>query len=600
MAVVNDNYNITAYLDGERVANLYCPLPFDTAPVWTLGIRDWSTDVARKNQLSPIFPLEGEIAEFRMWRRPLPQAEILSRMHRTLNNAEILDRSLMLYFDLNNITDGYIIHDMSPTKRLTGFMGGALGLEINIPQLVPTSAPIVNTSTSVVNVVMKESGDYASTVPIPLFAVNDLSPSFSLLTSTSGINYFISSLPDPNVLSLSIGQPNSTSILSGAAPIALGSSFDIFVTHKANPAVASWPLQTFSVTVRFGSDTVVVPVNVRILKNAAPILGDSGGAIAPSDQPAGSIFSPIFVPTFTWRNATYKSPVTFEFWTVGAEDDRAINLPDVNYQSKGRFNAEINKNLVMDYGWDYDGSGRTAVPYRKKFGIWNHVAMVSTGLGGTHTMYLNGDVVAQVPGNIAMRENNRGLPPSNATGFIDAAMAGNIVVDELRVWNIARTTEEIRSTMAAKLTGKERGLYMYHDFDSFDVQKDGSYLFRDIGPYGFDLICRGYNSPTGCPFTRSSIPIGGSWSNISFADASNVTYWNPLGQDVDDDTNVLRFVVDTLPTDARMLAERNQTLRSFDGDLRNGVSNPNYVSPISVGSYIRKMQFIPSVMIVPS
>ncbi|KAJ3200792.1 hypothetical protein HDU67_001792, partial [Dinochytrium kinnereticum] len=368
----------------------------------------------------------------------------------------------------------------------------------------------------------------------------------------------------------------------------------------ANPAVSSWPLQTFSVTVNFGSDTVVVPVNVRILKNAAPILGDSGGALAPPDRPPASAFQPIVIPNFTWRNSTYNSSVTVEFWTVGADDDRQFYVPELNFQAKGRFNFEVNKNLVMDYGWDYDGSGRTAIPYRSKFGIWNHVAMVSTGLGGTHTMYLNGVVVAQVPGNLAMKENNRGLPPSNATGYIDAVLSGNILVDELRIWNVARSAEELRSTMLGKLTGRERGLYMYHDFDTYEVQKDGSYIFRDIGPHGLDLHCRGYNSPSECPLTRSNIPIGGIWSNISFSDASNASYWNPLGMDVDDDTTILRFVVDVLPTDAKMFAERNQTDRWMDGDLREGVAKPSYVSPISVGSYIRKMQFIPSVMIVPS
>ncbi|KAI8844806.1 hypothetical protein BC829DRAFT_283155 [Chytridium lagenaria] len=48
VAVVNDNNNITAYLNGVPVSNMYCAAKFDSTPVWTIGIRDWATDVAQK------------------------------------------------------------------------------------------------------------------------------------------------------------------------------------------------------------------------------------------------------------------------------------------------------------------------------------------------------------------------------------------------------------------------------------------------------------------------------------------------------------------------------------------------------------------------
>ncbi|KAI8851027.1 concanavalin A-like lectin/glucanase domain-containing protein [Chytridium lagenaria] len=266
-AVVNDNYGVTAYINGIAVASLFCPLPFDAAPVWTIGIRDWSTDVAKKNQLSPIFPMTGEIAEFRAWRRPISAAEVLNRMNRALLPSEIMDPSLTLYFDFNNITDGYILNDMSATKRLTGKMGGALGLEINIPKLVTSTAPVVNTSTSLVKVTMKESGDYSSRVPIPLFTVDARTASFDLLSSTSKVNYTITSLPDPSILTLSTSTTGETfNALSGTVPVALGSSFNLYVTHRANLSVTSWPAQTFSVTVALGGLIVNVPVIVTILK----------------------------------------------------------------------------------------------------------------------------------------------------------------------------------------------------------------------------------------------------------------------------------------------------------------------------------------------
>ncbi|KAJ3211023.1 hypothetical protein HDU67_004825 [Dinochytrium kinnereticum] len=600
LTVTNDNGNITMYLNGIPTTNIFCPLQFELAPVWTIGIRDWSTDVAKMNQLTPYYPYTGEISEFRFWRKPLTRSEILSQMHRTLRQSELQDPSLMLYFDFNNITNGHILNDLSSTKRVKGMMGGALGLDINVPELVPSTAPVINLSTNVVTVTMKESGEYPNAVQIPLYAIDDLESTSPLLTASSPVIYSITSLPDPNIIVLSRSR-NRTGVLSGSGVIRLGSNSALFAIHRADMSVAAWPTQDFTVTVTFGGTTLNVLVRINIVKNAAPSVGDNGGAIVPLDQPATILYKPITIPNFSWRNASYNTPLTLEYWTVGAENDRFIDVPDISHVTRGRFNSEMNKNLVMDYGWDYDGSGRTIMPVRRKFGLWNHVAVVSTGKGGTQTMYFNGVAVAQSPGNVAMRMGELGLPPSNLTGFIESAMTGNVVMDEFRIWSIARTPEQLRSGMFERLTGREPGLHLYHNFDNYTVQRDGSYIFRDQSANGYDLICRGYISPSACPLSRSNVPIGGIVTDINFNDGSNVTYWDPLGNDVDDDTAYLRFVIDVLPADAKMFAERNQTLRSLDGDLRfGGVSNPSYVSPISVGSYFRKMQFIPSVMIVPS
>ncbi|KAJ3098856.1 dolichyl-phosphate beta-glucosyltransferase [Phlyctochytrium bullatum] len=601
-AVVSQNFTVTGYLNGFVVGSLYCAEPFTHPPVWTIGIRDWATDTKMKNQLSPIFPFSGEVAEFRAWTRGLSLTELRSRMNRALNAAEIQDRSLMFYFDFNNIQNGYIINDLSPTKRLKGYLGGALGLEVNRPLLLPSAAPVVNISATVLNVTMKESGHYPSTVTIPVIALDDRTSSFSRLAAASGVSFSVTSLPDPTVLTLSALRPGSLqpSTLSGAGPLVLGDNFTLYATHRANAAVAQWAPQRFSVSATLAGETVSVSVVVTILKNSPPRTGDTGGALAPGTVPASWTQNPLTIPSFAWRRAQDNWPVTWEFWTVGAEDDRTFNVPEINDAALGRFNVEVNKNMVMDYGFDPAGSGRTAVPFRQKYGLWNHVAMVSTGKGGTQSMYINGELVATAPGNIAMRPNDKKVLPFNATGFMTSPMTGNAVVDEVRIWNVVRTQAEIQSTMYQRLKGNERGLYMYHNFDSYRVAPDGAFIFSDLGPNGFDVVCRGYTPGAPCPLVRSNVPIGGMVQDLSFADGSNVTFWNPLGLDPDDDPAYLRFVVDTLPADAKLFADKNVTLRSLDGDLRNGVGSPTYTTPVQVGSFIRKLQMNPAVQVVPS
>jgi hypothetical protein len=42
----------------------------------------------------------------------------------------------------------------------------------------------------------------------------------------------------------------------------------------------------------------------------------------------------------------------------------------------------------------------------------------------------------------------------------------NMLIDEFRIWNIARNETEIRSTMCTKLNGSETGLFAYYRFDN--------------------------------------------------------------------------------------------------------------------------------------
>ncbi|HIC17138.1 TPA: hypothetical protein EYO77_03410 [Candidatus Poribacteria bacterium] len=59
----------------------------------------------------------------------------------------------------------------------------------------------------------------------------------------------------------------------------------------------------------------------------------------------------------------------------------------------------------------------------------------------------------------------------------------NGLIDEVRLWNFARTEAEIQSIMNSILTGKEEGLVGYWNFD------DGT--TKDLSPYGNDGSLRG-------------------------------------------------------------------------------------------------------------
>ncbi|KAJ3331325.1 hypothetical protein HDU76_003468, partial [Blyttiomyces sp. JEL0837] len=602
MTIVNQNYNTTMVVNGVPLASNYCPLdwPADTPPVWTLGIRDWATDVTVTSVLQSYFPYEGDIAEFRFWSRPLTLQEIQDNYHRTLNSTEIKDPSLVFYLDPDNIQKN-VVGDKSSTKRLNGYLGGTLGQYVQSPQIIPTSAPIVdanppqNSSTPVVvQVIMKESGVYPSIVPIDIFAIDDTNGN-ALVSGTSIVTMSVATLPDPSVLQISL-TPGGTVLSTSAGFVQVYSNNTFYATHIANDRVTSWPSQTFLVMVTEKAVSRAVLVNITINKNAAPIVGTNGGAIIPTNVPSSYQFWPYRINNFKWPNATSNSPITWEYWFVAPSDTRSFYATELLVQGNGRINTEVGKNLVLDYGWNY-GTGRSMVPIRTSFGMWHHVAMTSGGLGGLQKLYIDGELIDVQPGDIAGKKG----PPSDTNGILTLNFIGSIPLDELRIWTKNRTQDEIKSTMKSRLTGRESNLYMYHNFDGYTVNADGSYLFKDLTSHGFDLICTDYNSASGCPLHQSQVPIGGIVRNITFVDGQNATYWDPEGTDPDDDTRFLRFVIDKVPQDAKLFMDANVTYRFLDSDKRDSTpSQPDYSAPVSVGSYIRREFFTPAVKIVPT
>ncbi|KAJ3331966.1 hypothetical protein HDU76_001694 [Blyttiomyces sp. JEL0837] len=594
LTIRNENYHFTMILDGNVIATLYCPVPWpaNTPPVWSIGARDWSTDVTVSSVLTPYYAFDWEMAEFRFWSKPLTYAEILYNTHRTLNTTELKDPSLHLYFDLDNI-NGKVVPDKSSSKRLNGYLGGTMGKEVQTPRIVPSTAPIVdiNAVTRVVNVYMKESGDYASTVPIYIYAIDETQNNM-LVSGTTNASLTMLSGPNPSVLTISL-TPGGRTLSPSFGPISLFSNFTLYATHLANISMLAWEPQLFNVSVAMGNTYQIVTVNVTIFKNSPPRIGTNGGALVPGNVPDGFVNYPYVINNFLWPNATLNQPITWEFWFIPASDSRSLFAPQLKDLLQGRINAEVGRNLVFDYGWNKDGSGRTSTPISQKFGIWHHAAMTSDGIGGFQKLYIDGELVSQNNANAPGR-----VPASNATNILSLR---NIPIDELRIWNINRTQDQILSTMFKSLNGNEPYLYMHHDFQSYTINSDGSYTFKDASPNSFDMNCYGYFSATGCPLVLSQAPLGSYVGNLTFEDGANSTFWNPQGSDIDDETRFLRFVVDRIPSDAKMFMDRNVTFRFLDGDNRGpGSTPPSYVSPISSGSYIRREMFTPAVQIVAS
>ncbi len=105
--------------------------------------------------------------------------------------------------------------------------------------------------------------------------------------------------------------------------------------------------------------------------------------------------------------------------------------------------------------WIYDYSQSSLV-----FNQWNHIAM--TYDGSSLNFYLNGDLDKSLDAIATPIQNTEPLKIGKENSVFNP-FSGEI--DEVRIWNIARTAEEIQANYAQELTGNETGLVGYWQFN---------------------------------------------------------------------------------------------------------------------------------------
>ena len=152
-----------------------------------------------------------------------------------------------------------------------------------------------------------------------------------------------------------------------------------------------------------------------------------------------------------------------------------------------------------------------------KTGEWMHLAAVS-GPGGAK-LYCNG-VLAGTHASTASFSGLKGthnyLGKSNYSSR-DPSSQGTM--DEVRVWNHARTAEQIRAGMFKTLSGAEKGLAGYWNFD------DGT--AADLSPGKHDGV------PAGKPlFPEEALPKAGELRTLKLASlAGRITGPDGAGAD---------------------------------------------------------------------
>ena len=109
-------------------------------------------------------------------------------------------------------------------------------------------------------------------------------------------------------------------------------------------------------------------------------------------------------------------------------------------------------------------------------GEWLHIAAVFKD--GNISIYINGEFYDSKPVNLDLDNTNLSLGKKIFNNNNERYFDG--IIDELRIWNVAKTPTEIRANMTQELIGDEDNLVLYYNFNEGVPEADNSALTSSI------------------------------------------------------------------------------------------------------------------------
>ncbi len=166
----------------------------------------------------------------------------------------------------------------------------------------------------------------------------------------------------------------------------------------------------------------------------------------------------VTVPGF--GNSIPTNEITIEFWqrmSTNRNVNTFILSPDSSANACHAYIPYLDGKVYWAFGNTGAGGQLSYAPPTSLVGSWQHFALVASQSGNYMAIYRNGVLEAQKTGMAPLAPGNRSL--------ILGGLAMNEDLDEVRIWNVARSADEIRTNMDRSLTGNEPGLVAYWRFD---------------------------------------------------------------------------------------------------------------------------------------
>ncbi len=154
---------------------------------------------------------------------------------------------------------------------------------------------------------------------------------------------------------------------------------------------------------------------------------------------------------------------TIEMWIYPTALDARRNPVAKAYGGEGTVTLETDGSLSYYYGTGggnnnpYQGIGSTPI----QANTWTHIAIVRDLTTMRLYWYINGNQVVHIPAQFSYAQSST-LPFYIGRGYVSDFKG---MIDEVRIWNVARSASEIVAFKSVGLTGSESGLAAYWPFD---------------------------------------------------------------------------------------------------------------------------------------
>lgn len=280
----------------------------------------------------------------------------------------------------------------------------------------------------------------------------------------------------------------------------------------APPVIAHTPLADPQTSPAPWMVSAVVTDNVGLA--VVPI---SGGALAFTNVSHYAIRSTM--------NAFPTSAITVEFWMKSS--DRARRGTPFSYAVSGGFN-EANEFTLYNANTFliYRGGVYTNTRVGATDGAWHHIAVTWRGSDGRARLYKDGllEFESTLAAGTTIRPSGilvLGQDQDSYGGGFNADDAFQGLLDEVRVWNLERDVEAIRSTISNRLTGTETGLVSYWTMD----EGTGA-LATDAARSGNDLTLMGVTWTNSDALAGPSVKLfynrnSNGWQSVFMSAGSN-------------------------------------------------------------------------------
>lgn len=376
-------------------------------------------------------PLDGRISDVRVWDATRSSEQIANNYNKILTGDQ--GGALVAHYPLNEIT-GTVVQDSANANDATA---------VNSPTAVSTGPGVLVTSVSIEEDGVA-SGQMTAT-EVGGTVTYSISDAGAVIDNTEGITTYTVANQGTVIIDQSTGNWTFT------------------------PADNYNGTVNFNLTATGNGATDTQPVSVTVQPTAIASSSISAGAIQFDGNPGSQLMADLGAGTFADK-ITLEYKVQFNSLD-GIQQNLLTLWDDTSSEALTPYISASNElfMFVENLGTGGTQGVDAGTGFMVSTNTWYDIANVLDGT--TARTYINGELISEVSLAGTVSFDTTSLHKLSIGGnpvgddVINTVFDTHAMFDDVRVWNTARTTEQIRDNHDQQMTGDEVGLQAHYRFD---------------------------------------------------------------------------------------------------------------------------------------